>query len=80
MYDPTTDTWRRQLKDRDFRPCAVAAIPFDPTLPTATSAVEHDRRLLEAHFGQAVTSLSEWHFNGRRFRLADGSAGVLAVR
>lgn len=20
MYDPTTDTWRRQLKDRDFRP------------------------------------------------------------
>lgn len=80
MYDHKTDTWRRQIKDRDFRPLTVAAVPFDPGLPAATYSEEHDRRLLEAHYGQPVAWLSQWHFYGRRFRLRDGTDGVLAAR
>lgn len=76
---PAGYDWRRQISDRDFRPVAVAAIPFDTALPASEYPATLDRQLLEEHFGQPVAYLSEWHFYGRRFRLLDGTDGVLAA-
>jgi hypothetical protein len=76
--NPTTFTWQRTLKRMDFFPVQRIAYETTPKFPHDSRA--HDRELLEVHYGCPVAALTDWHWCGRAFVMADGTRGRLDAR
>lgn len=70
-----TFEWARTLKSTRFQPLQRISYQATPKFPHDSHG--HDCELLAAHFGCEVAELSDWHYNGRSYRLTDGREGRL---